>query len=57
MSGSSEYYYSYVLKEVDDRFEFIRRTFYSDVFWKVKEDYMKTVDFSQSYEEYIKGRR
>jgi len=57
MPSSSEYYYSYTLKNVDGRFKYIRRTFYTDVFWKIKEDYIKTVDFNQSYEEYIGGRK
>lgn len=51
--GNLEYYYAYILKTVGDSFKFERRDYFGDTFWKVKEDYMKTVDFESGYEDFI----
>ena len=53
MAIQSDYYYAYMLKRVDNRFEFIKRRYYSDTFLAVKEDYMKTINFDQTYEGFI----
>ena len=55
--GPTEYYYAYIFKQKDNHSEFIKRRYYSELFWEVKEDYMKTINFSQSHEEYMDGNK
>ena len=52
----SEYDYVYKLKKVDVGFEFISFSHYAD-FLTSKVDYMKTINFDQTYEEYMANRK
>lgn len=53
----AEYYYAYILKRVGNSFEFVRRRYYEDLFWPVREDYMNTIDFDQAYKEFVAKRK
>jgi len=51
-----DFYYAYIFRRENNNFEFVKRTYHTDVFMSVKEDYMKTIDFGQGYEEYINSK-